>query len=33
MKVIELQTGTTIDVPTISAGQNTAGGVNVTNSY
>ena len=33
MKVIELQTGTTIDVPTISAGQNTAGGVNVKNSY
>tara|TARA_Y100000361_G_scaffold83383_1_gene73818 strand:+ start:6627 stop:7043 length:417 start_codon:yes stop_codon:yes gene_type:complete len=32
-KVIELQTGTTIDIPTISAGQNTAGGVNVTNSY
>jgi hypothetical protein len=38
-KVLEFQTGETIDIPTISAGSNTAGGVNVisgvniTNSY
>ena len=32
-KVIEFQTGENIDIPTISAGDNTAGGVNVTNSY
>jgi hypothetical protein len=32
-KVIEFQTGENIEIPTISAGSNTAGGVNVTNSY
>jgi len=32
-KVIELQTGTSIETPTITAGGNTAGGTNVINSY
>ena len=32
-KVIELQTGTSIETPTITSGGNTAGGTNVINSY
>lgn len=32
-KVIELQTGQSIEIPTINPGSNTAGGTNVINSY
>ena len=32
-KVIELQTGQTVETPTIQPGGNTAGGINVINSY